>query len=177
MLILSFCLATTALFLQSVCFSGIPINPYAPWIALVSLNDPLQKDFWKPLWLSAASGFAADLLSDHPLGLYPIAYTITATLLLRLRKPFSKKHPLHLGLFTSLASLIASIFQIFFLFLFDRGIHFSTSEVVLQLAGTSIFDGIYAVVWFAGPLYAIAKVRQLYPGGIPSPFSLFNSNS
>ena len=163
MLIFSFCLATIALFLQSVCFSGIPINPYAPWIALVSLHDPLQKDFWKPLWLSASAGFAVDLLSDHPLGLYPIAYTITAALLLRLRKPFSNKNPLHVGLFSSLASLIASAFQIFFLFLFDRGIHFSTGEVLLQLAGTSLFDGIYAVVWFAGPLYAVAKVCQLYP--------------
>lgn len=171
MLTFSFCLATIALFLQSVCFSSIPINPYAPWIALVCLTDPLQKDFWRPLWLSAASGFAVDLLSDHPLGLYPIAYTVTATLLLRLRKPFSKKNPLHLGLFSSLASLIASTFQIFFLFLFDRGIHFSLSEVLLQLAGTSIFDGIYAVIWFAGPLYAAEKIGQFYPN------RLFNSNS
>jgi len=162
MLIFAFCLATVALFFQSVCLTGIPMNAYAPWIAFVTLSNPLQKDFWRPLWLSAAAGIVADLLSDHPLGLHPIAYSLTSLLLFRFRNRFFYDRPLHLALFATLASFTSSLLQIFFLFLFDRGISSTGKWMVADWIGRSLFDGIYALIWFSGPLYLWSKTKRIW---------------
>ncbi len=162
MLIFVFCLSAAALFLQSVCLSGIPMNAFAPWIAFVTLRVSLQEDFWRPLWLSAAAGILVDLLSAHPLGLHPIAYSLTSFLLFRFRNRFFYDRPLHLALFAMLVSCNSSLFQIFFLFLFDRGISTDGKWIAADWIGTSLIDGIYALIWFSGPLYLWAKTKRIW---------------
>lgn len=162
MLIFSFFLASTVLFLQGVNLPPIPINPFAPWIALAVLRYRHANDFIKPLGASACAGFLVDLLSDHPVGLYPISYTLAATILFRFRNRFLYDQPLHLAVFSSFSSLVSTLLQLFFLFLFDRRVPISGQWVFLDWLGMSFVDGIYAFVWFAGPLFLLAKARRMW---------------
>src|SRR5438477_48756 len=113
MLPFAFFLAILALFFQSVPLSGLPIHAFVPWITLVTLNDPRKKRSWNAPWLSAAAGCLVDLLSEHPLGLHPITYSLTSLFLLRFRNRFFRDRPLHLALFSVLASFLSSFLQIF----------------------------------------------------------------
>lgn len=162
MLIFSFCLATLALFLQSISLSPIPIQAYIPWIALVALKDPLQKDAFKLLFLSSVCGLIVDLLSSHPIGLHPIAYSLSAVCLLRFRNRFLIQNPLHFGLCSALTSWISSIFEFFFLFLFDQGVGMSWFFIVIDWISMSIVNFCYAIIWFFAPLYLFAKGKRLY---------------
>ena len=160
MLIFTFALATTVLFLQGVDLPGIPMNAYVPWIALIILRHPSKKDLFKPLAGAAIAGLIVDLLSDYPLGLYPISYTLATAILFRFRNRFLYDRPLHLAVFSSFASLVSSILQIFFLFLFDRRVPISGQWFIFDWAATSLIDGIYSFIWFSGPLYLWVKARR-----------------
>lgn len=159
MLILSFFLACIALVLQSTSILLLPIHPFLPWIALTILRKPTEKKIYKPLWLSNGAGIISDLLSNHPLGLHPIVYTMTAFILWQFRNRFLYQRPLHLGLFTLLASLITSILHLFFLFLFDLPLKASPLWIGSDIAAMAIFDGIYALAWFSLPLFTAEKLK------------------
>lgn len=162
MLIFSFALATIVLFLQGVDLPGIPMNAYVPWIALAVLRHPSQNDFFKPLGGAAAAGILVDLLSDFPLGLFPISYTLAALILFRFRNWFLYDRPIHLAACASFASLLVSLLQLFFLFLFDRRVPVSGQWFLVDWIATSMIDGIYALVWFSGPLYLWVKARRYW---------------
>ncbi len=162
MLIFSFALSTAVLFLQGVDVPGVPLNAFVPWIALAVLLSPSQKDLFKPLLGAAAAGVLVDLLSDFPFGLYPISYTLAAAVLFRFRNRFLYDRPLHLTVFASFASLLVSILQIFFLFLFDRRVSISGQWVVIDWLATSLIDAIYAWICFSGFLYLWGKARRYW---------------
>ena len=162
MLIFTFALATAVLFLQGVDLPGVPLNAYIPWIALAALRHPSQKDFFKLLAKAAGAGILVDLLSDFPFGLYPISYALTAAILFRFRNRFLYDRPLHLAVFASSASSIAFLIQIFFLFLFDRRVPLSGQWLVIDIFVTSLIDGVYAFIWFSGPIYLWIKARRYW---------------
>lgn len=156
MLVFAFLLATSALLLQGVLVPGISLFAYAPWIALVTLKRPLIR----ALWLSAAGGLCLDLLSDHPFGIHALAFAATSMVLFRLRKHFSAEDPLHLGLYSSLVSFVGTLTILFLLFLFDRRVPFAGIWIFGDLIAMPIVDGIYAAIWFAGPLALFVKMRR-----------------
>ena len=162
MLIFFFALATAILFLQGVNLPGVPMNAYVPWIALLVLRYPDAKDFFKPLLGGAAAGILVDLLSDFPLGLFPISYTLAAAILFRFRNRFLYECPIHLMVFASFASLLAASLQLFFLFLFDRRVPVSGQWIIIDWLATSLIDGVYALIWFSGPLYLWIKARRYW---------------
>ena len=157
MLLFLFLLATTALFLQAIDIFPLAFNAYTPWIALVVLRHPLRKSPLSPLIAAASAGFLSDLLSDLPLGLYPISYALCAGATLRFRHHFLYEEPLHLALFSSLVSFLSSLLQLFFLFLFDRRVALSGQWIFIDWIGMSLIDGIYALIWFSGPLLLLSK--------------------
>lgn len=161
MLTFSFFLATIALLLQSVSLITVPICAYLPWIGLIILQDRLEKRIWKPLWLSAIAGIVSDLLSDHPLGLHPIAYTMTTLALWQYRNRFLYNNPFHFALFTAIASILSSFLQIFFLFLFDKHLGIPPRWIAIDIISMAIFNGIYALAWFSMPLAAMAKFGKI----------------
>ena len=161
MILFTFLLATGAFLFQSICLFDLPINAYIPWISLVILGHRLEKKDGKALGLSALAGVAMDLLSDHPFGLHPISYALTAFFLFRFRNRFLSEKPLHLALFTILASLTASLSHLFFLFLFDRKVEGDWR--MADWVGRALFDGLYSMIWFSGPLALWAKIRQIWP--------------
>lgn len=156
MLTATFLLAASALILQSVLCPPFTLLPFAPWIALVSLRSSLSKT----LWLVAAAGAAVDLISDDPMGVHAINYCLTAWLLFRFRNHFLHDNPFHLSLFTTLISFASTAFQIFLLFLFDRRIPFAGKWILGDLLAMPIADGLYALVWFAAPLFLYNKLRR-----------------
>src|SRR3990167_4201792 len=85
MLALAFFLASIAFFLQGMGLPGLPMNAFAPWIALTTLSYPFKKEFWKPLALCVLSGVFVDLFSDYPFGVHACSYMFASFLLLRYR--------------------------------------------------------------------------------------------
>lgn len=158
MLIFSFLLGTAALLLQGILLPRLAILAYAPWVALLVLKNPLSQT----LWLSALAGACVDLISDDPIGLHALNYTLCAALLYRIRSPFSYDQPLHLSLFTGFISLASTILQWILLFLFDRRVPFEGRWVLADLLGMPVVDALYAFVWFAAPLALFHWLRRIW---------------
>lgn len=162
MLIFAFFLSTIALFLQAVIFPSFSFFAFAPWIALVILQTNHSTHLWKILWLTSLAGVFTDLFSDHPIGLHAITYCLCSLFLFRFRNHFLFDRPLHLGLFTTLVSFISTHLQLFFLFLFDRRVPFSGKWALSDGLGMPIADGLFACIWFVGPLFLFSKANRLW---------------
>jgi cell shape-determining protein MreD len=104
-----------------------------------------------------------DLLSDDPIGVHALNYTITALFLFRFRKYFLYDHPLHLSLFTILVSFCSTLLQLFLLFLFDRRIPFTGQWAFGDLLAMPLADALYALVWFALPLRGYLHICRRPP--------------
>ncbi|MES2274139.1 MAG: hypothetical protein V4487_08095 [Chlamydiota bacterium] len=158
MLIFSFFLSLTALFLQATLFPSLNLLPFAPWIALVILRCNLGS----ALSLSSAAGVLMDLLSDDPIGLHALNYSITTALLYGYRKHFLFDVPLHLSLSTALVSALSTFLQLILLFLFDRRVPFSGKWILVDLGAMPVLDALYALVWFAAPLALFVTLRRIW---------------
>ena len=144
MLIFFFIFALFVLILQGGGVFFVPFHAFLPWVCLCILKKPGQG-----LFMAALAGAMIDLLSDCPFGVYPISYTLTAAILLRFRLRFLYTNPLHFTVFNVFGSLVASVLELFFLFLFDRRVPISGQWI---LCGVGIMDGLYAFV-ISGLIY------------------------
>jgi rod shape-determining protein MreD len=158
MLIFAFILAALALILQSILVPKLAILAFAPFLSLVMM----RRDFRKALILSAISGSLVDLLSDDPMGLHALNYTLVTALLYRIRANFSAEQPLHLSLYTTLVSSLSTALQLTLLFLFDRRVPFDGRWVLADLIGMPLIDALYAFVWFAAPLALFSQIKKLW---------------
>lgn len=152
----AFLAGSVALLLQSVLFIPFTLLSFAPYIALVLLSSPLSKT----LRFSAIAGSIVDILSDDPLGVHALNYTLTAALLFRFRKHFFYENPLHFSLFTIAISFISTLLQLLLLFLFDRRIPFAGKWILGDLIAMPMADGIYALIWFSAPLAIFNILRR-----------------
>ena len=167
MIIVAFLLATAALFMQTILFPDFVILAFAPWIALVVLTCSLPKC----LSLAMLAGSFLDILSDDPMGVHALNYTLIACFAYRYRRYFSYDQPLHLSLFTLLLSFGSTLLQLFLLFLFDRRIPFTGEWIFGDLIIMPLADAIYALLWFAYPLrlfnkgwfFCLSIKKKLFP--------------
>ena len=150
MLIFAFLLGTIALFFQSVLSPPFILLTYAPWIALCTLSYPIPKS----LYLACLAGCVMDLLSENPMGIHALNYTLIAFFLSRWRSYFSSQNPFHLSFFTLLASFFSTLLQLFLLFLFDTRIPFTGQWILGDLLIMPALDALYALIWFSLPLKA-----------------------
>jgi len=162
MLVFAFFLATLAFFLQAAIFPQMSFLAFSPWIALTILKSQRSSSLWKTLWLTSLAGVFTDLFSDHPMGLHAITYCLSSLFLFRFKNHFLYDRVLHLGLFTTLVSFISTQLQLFFLFLFDRRVPFTGKWALSDWLGMPIADGIFACLWFAGPLILFSKGNRLW---------------
>lgn len=162
MLIFAFFLSAAALFLQAVVFTHLSLLVFSPWIALTILHSKRSSDLCKTLWLTSLAGVFTDLFSDHPIGLYAITYCLCSFFLFRLRIHFLYERPFHLALFTILVSFVSTHLQLFFLFLFDRRVPFTGKWILSDGLAMSIADGLFAYLWFAGPLLLFSKLHRVW---------------
>lgn len=158
MLIAAFFLATTALFIQSILLPHFTILAYAPWIALVVLSC----DIPKCLYLSCFAGAVLDLLTDDPMGVHALNYTLIAWFLFRYRKYFLFSSPIHLSVFTLFVSFGSTLLQLFLLFLFDRRVPFTGQWAFGDLFIMPIADAVYAFFWIACPLQLLNPMSVLW---------------
>jgi rod shape-determining protein MreD len=158
MLIVAFILAMLAVALQGLLIPRLAILAFAPFLALAILRCQQKR----ALWLGALSGALIDLLSDDPMGLHALNYTVIAALLFPFRKHFLYDQPLHLSLFTGLISILSTILQLFLLFLFDRRVPFEGKWIFADLVGMPVIDALYAFTWFAAPLSFFDKLRRMW---------------
>lgn len=154
MLKCAFLLASITLFLQSVFSPPFVLLAFAPWIALVCLSTEIPKS----LALCLLGGCLIDLLSEDPMGVHALNYTLVAYFLSRFRTYFSHENPLHLAVFTMLISTCSTLLQFFLLFLFDRRVPFTGEWILGDLFIMPIADGVYALLGFAYPLMLYKKV-------------------
>ena len=155
---MAFLLALIALALQGILVPRLAILAFAPFLALATLRCKHKQ----ALWLSVLSGAVIDLLSDDPMGLHALNYTLITALLFPFRKHFLYDQPLHLSLFTGLISVLSTILQLALLFLFDRRVPFEGKWVFADLVGMPVIDALYAFVWFAAPLTLFDKMKRMW---------------
>jgi cell shape-determining protein MreD len=148
-------------FLQSLFFFPISLSSYAPWLSLIILRTYKPSDFPKVLWIAAMPGFLLDLISNHPFGLFPVSYTLTALLLFRFRTYFSHDELLPFSLFTVIVSMLSHLLELFFFFLFDRRASLPGEWELLKVVYTGIADGAYALLFFGIPWYLIGKIPKI----------------
>jgi cell shape-determining protein MreD len=162
MLIFAFFLSALALFLQAVIVPGISFLPFSCWLSLIILKSKKSTDLWKILWLASLAGLFTDLFSDHPFALHAITYCLASLFLYRFKNHFLYEKPFHLSLFTTLISFVCTHLQLFFLFLFDRRVPFAGKWMISDWIGMPIADGLFALVWFVGPLFLFSKTHRLW---------------
>lgn len=158
MLILPFLLALSALIFQSILVPKLTILAFAPFLAL----SMLQAHFQKALWMSAFAGVCVDLLSDDPMGLHALNYTLMTALLYRIKIHFSEEEPLHVSVYTFLTSFFSTALQFLLLFLFDRRVPFDGKWVLVDLIAMPMIDALYAFVWFSAPLALLKQLKNLW---------------
>ena len=132
---------------QGVLFPGISLLSFSPFFALCCMKTTLKST----LWLAALAGFCIDLLSDDPMGLHSLNYTMTAAFFYSLRWRFSSEEPLHLGVYTLLISSSSTLLQLILLFLFDRRVPVNGKWIWIDLICMPLLDGLYALVFFSAP--------------------------
>lgn len=159
MIVFAFFLSLFIFYFQCILYgSSLPILPFIPWLAFLSLLCPLLRT----LFLSFAAGLFLDSISTDPFGIHALNYTLTAALCYRWRSRFSPDNPLQLCLYTALCSFVSTQLQIALLFLFDRRILFGGKWWATEWAFLPIFDALYALVWFAGPLALFRIMRRTW---------------
>ncbi len=154
-----FCVNALVLWLQATLYPELPILAAAPLLALVCLDIP---QLTRALLWSASAGFMLDLFSSDPLGLHALTYALAAFACIQLRRPFSSEAPIQFALYTALMSAVVSSIQLILLFLFDRRGSFPGRWWLTEGLCLPLFDGVYALLWFAGPLALYRTLHKLW---------------
>lgn len=156
-LVISFLLATLALWLRAELMPGCALTLYAPFWAHLCLKESLKP---RVLWLSSLTALPLDLLSSHPFGLHATSATLTMHLVHRLRTYLFHDQPLHFSLYTFVISLTFGSIEALFLFLFDTRLQNAGKWLLSDLWGIPWVDALYAFIWFWLPLFVIYQARS-----------------
>jgi rod shape-determining protein MreD len=152
----AFFLSAIVLWLQSTVYPELPLLAFAPFLAL----SCLLRSFPKAVLLCCAAGLALDLLSQEHLSLHAMTYTAAAAICFRWRRRFSIETPTQFAIYTALLSMMCTTIQIALLFLFDRRIPFTGRWWMSECLCLPLFDGVYALLWFTGPLALFSEIRR-----------------
>jgi hypothetical protein len=150
----SFFLALFCLFFNPA-ITSLKLIYFAPFIVISFYNYSLIGT----LWLSILCGFFSDILASGSFGVITMSYLLCSFVLYRAKRFFNDK-PVNLSIFTSLYSVIFSIFNLLFLFIFDKAVIISLKWVLSDLIVMPFFDGIYAFFWFSLPFLVIEKIKR-----------------
>ncbi len=111
------------------------------------------------LWISVLLGLIQDLFSSSFFGLNALCYLLSSMILYREKRFFNEKS-INLSIFTTVFSLIFSIFNPLLFFIFDKKINLSIKWVAADLVIFPALDGIYAFIFFAVPLLIFEKIEK-----------------
>ncbi len=128
---------------------------FAPFLIISFYNS----SFVKVLWLSILCGIFSDVLATSSFGVISLSYLSASCFLYREKRFFNDK-PVNLSIFTGLYSIVFSIFNLLFLFIFDKTVIISFKWTLSDLLIMPVFDGIYAFLWFSLPFLVIEKIKR-----------------
>ena len=136
--------------------TGLKLVHFAPFLILLFY----QKDFISSLWISALCGLIVDIFSSNSFGLFALCYT-TGSFFLYKEKRFFNDKAISLSVFTSIYSLIFSLFTPLLFFIFDKKINLSIKWLLTDVIIMPLFDGLYAFMFFALPILLIKQVKKI----------------
>jgi rod shape-determining protein MreD len=156
-LLFFFALALVTALFGSILFPFFPLNSFAPFLAIVFYAAP----FSKALWISCGCGLILDLLSsEFHFGLHALTLIATTALLFHQKRHFFEEKPIALSIFTAVISCVATLLQLIFVPLFDRGITFSTLSFLTDAIALSLLDGLYGFLWFTCPMRLYIYIKK-----------------
>ena len=155
-IIFTFIFATIFAIFSSAIFPNFfkPIF-YIPFLVI----SFFQASFIISLWLGCLSGFITDLLSSTHMGMHALIYTLCVMLFYRQKKYF-KETPLNISIFTVLISFVYTLLNVVLLYVLEGGIKITFTWFLTDFIGMSLFDGIYAFIFFALPLKMIELLKK-----------------
>lgn len=156
-LLFFFALALVPALFGSILFPFFPLSPFAPFLAIVFYVTP----FPKALWISCGCGLILDLLSsEFRFGVHALTLIATTALLFHQKKHFFEDKSVAFSIFTAVISSLATLLQLVFVPLFDRGISFSLFSFLTDGIALPILDGLYGFLWFTCPMRLYIYIKK-----------------
>lgn len=120
------------------------ISFFAPMIIIAIYRCKTQL----ALWIACLSGLFLDVLSgNNHLGLYAFSYTVTAFLLLPLRKYFFSDRILTLPMMTFLFSFLSALFLFILIYFFEHTVVISLNSAILDFLYMPFLDAAYSLIF------------------------------
>jgi rod shape-determining protein MreD len=156
-LLFFFALALVPTIFGSILFPNFPLSPFAPFLAIVFYVVP----FSKALWISCGCGLVLDLLSsEFHFGVQALTLIATTSLLYHQKKHFFEEKAVAFSIFTAVISSVATLLQLVFIPLFDRGISFSALSFLTDAIALPLLDGLYGFLWFTCPMRLYIYIKK-----------------
>lgn len=155
--IFSFLIALFFTIFFSSFFPGYKPVFFAPFLAISFFS----LSFTSTLWLACFSGIAVDLFASTHFGIHALISTICVLIYYR-QKTFFKETPINIAIFSALISAGYILLNFLFIFIFDKGLKISLLWFFTDVVLSSVFDGIYALIFFSTPLYIVAWLKKRY---------------
>jgi rod shape-determining protein MreD len=142
----------------SILFPFFPLSPFAPLLAITYYVTP----FPKALWISCGCGLILDLFSsEFHFGVQALTLTTTTFILFHQKRHFFEDKPLAFSIFTAVISSVATLIQLIFIPLFDRGLSFSVLSFLTDAIALPMLDGLYGFLWFTCPMRLYIYVKKV----------------
>lgn len=139
-------------------FPYLRLSAFAPFLAIL-YN---RVHFSRALWIAFGCGLIIDLVSSHTrLGLYGLNLVLTTAALFPQRKHFFEDKASALALFTTLIAALSVLIQLFLIHVFDKGIPISFKTLLSDVVLMSLFDGLYAFLWFTSPMRLYTTIQKV----------------
>ncbi len=156
-LLFFFALAMVPALFGSILFPFFPLNPFAPFLAIVFYAAP----FSKALWIACGCGLILDLLSsEFRFGVHALTLVAAAALLYHQKRHFFEEKPVAFSIFTALISSVSMLLQLVFIPLFDRGISFSALSFLTDGVALPLLDGLFGFLWFTCPMRLYIYIKK-----------------
>lgn len=156
-LLFPFMLALSFILFGHIFFPYLRLSAFAPFLAILYNRTTVSK----ALWISFGCGIIIDLISSHTrLGIYALNFVLTTALLYPQRKHFFEEKASALSLFATLIAALSTLLQFFLISIFDKGVPLSLTTLFSDVVLMSIFDGVYAFLWFTCPMKLYIYIQK-----------------
>lgn len=141
----------------SAFFPDFHLMPFAPFLALVYQ----RRRFLPSLWIAFFAGLIMDCITcQSRFGLFTLNFLLTTLVLYRRKRHFFEDHFLSLPIFTFFISVVSTLLTYLFLRIEERAPLFSLKLCLTDFITMPLFDALYAIIWFYGPIKYIRYIKK-----------------
>jgi rod shape-determining protein MreD len=120
-----------------------------------------RSSFLSCLWLSLLCGIIIDILSAAPyLGIHAMNYCVVTWILYQQKQNYFEDSLSTLPLLTAFFAVLSTLIQAVLMYLTNSPIDFSWLWVSSDLIKMSLWDALYAFMWFTVPLSLLPRPPQ-----------------